>query len=411
MLTLSEAQREIFSKIKQATQIEKVTLAGLANRFLAKDVSALVSNPAFDNSAMDGYALRSADAVVANTILPLKGEASCGMEPGNLAPGTTMRIFTGAPLPAGADAVEIQENIRTDHDNICFPESITINQNIRRKGEDFEEGQLLYEKGRQLLPMDSGLIASAGIAQLPVFKKPRVLVIATGNELITPGKPLKPGQIYESNKLTTLLQLNALGAEAVDGGTVDDNPQALREQLAESTRFDFIITSGGASVGDHDLVKQVFAELGTIDLWRVKIKPGKPVAFGLVGDKTHFFALPGNPVSSLVTFKLFVEPALYHWHHSRYLQLELNAIASNSFNRQAGRMEFLRTRLFTEHGILKAEVLSGQGSHMLGTIRHTNGLVRVKEDSIGFKLGETVSVIPLHFALPFAKPFVKLIVK
>jgi len=399
VLTLYEAQNEIFSKVNQATQIEYVPLAAVCNRFVAEDVSALVGNPAFDNSAMDGYALCYADLAVNNAILPLKGEASCGTAPGDLAPGTTMRIFTGAPLPAGADTVEIQENITIDQNHIHFPASVSSNQNIRRKGEDFDVGQLLYKKGRQILPMDAGLISSAGIAQLPVFKRPRVLVIATGNELIQPGNVLKAGQIYESNKRVTLLQLEALGVEAVDGGTVGDNPQALHEKLAASTEFDFVVTSGGASVGDHDLVKQVFAELGTIDLWRVKIKPGKPVAFGFIGDKTHFFALPGNPVSSLVTFKLFVEPALYHWHHSRHAQLELHAVASNHFSRQAGRMEFLRARLFAEQGVLKAEILQGQGSHMLGTIRYTNGLIRVAEDSCGFKAGDCVSAIPLHLAI------------
>ncbi len=399
MLTLFEAQNEIFSKINRATQIERIPLSEVCNRFLAEDVSAQVGNPAFDNSAMDGYALCYADLAANNAILPLKGEASCGMAPGDLTPGTTMRIFTGAPLPAGADTVEIQENITIDQGNIHFTAPISVDQNIRRKGEDFDAGQLLYKKGRQILPMDTGLISSAGIAQLPVFNKPRVLVIATGNELIQPGNSLKPGQIYESNKRVTLLQLEALGVEAVDGGTVGDNPQALHEKLAASTEYDFVVTSGGASVGDHDLVKQVFAELGTIDLWRVKIKPGKPVAFGFIGNKTHFFALPGNPVSSIVTFKLFVEPALYHWHYSRHAQLELHALASNNFSRRAGRMEFLRARLFVEQGVLKAEILGGQGSHMLGTIRYTNALVRIAEDSCGFKVGECVSVIPLHLAI------------
>jgi len=399
VLTLSEAQNEIFSKLKPATDVELVSLLATSGRFLAQDVQAQVANPAFDNSAMDGYALCVDDLSSNNAVLPLQGEASCGMAPGDLTPATTMRIFTGAPLPAGADAVEIQENITVKNDAIHFPQPITCNQNIRRKGEDFDENQLLYKKGCQLLPMDAGLLAAAGIAQLPVFKKPRVLVIATGSELVVPGESLKPGQIYESNKLVTLLQLNALGVEAVDGGTVSDDPRALREKLAGLTDYDFVITSGGVSVGDHDLVKQVFSELGTIDLWRVKIKPGKPVAFGLIGEKTHFFALPGNPVSSLITYKLFVEPALYHWHYSRYLNLELNAIASNGFNRRAGRMEFLRARLYTEQGVLRADILPGQGSHMLGTIRHTNGLIRVSEECSGFKEGDVVSAIPLHLAI------------
>lgn len=399
MLTLAEAQAKIFSGLKRAVETETLPLSKASGRFLAQDVSAIVANPAFDNSAMDGYALHTADLNPDMAVLPLQGEASCGMAPDELAPGTTMRIFTGAPLPRGADTVEIQENVTAENTNIVFRETISVNQNIRRQGEDFAEGQLLYKKGKQLLPMDLGLLASAGIAELKVFRQPRVLVIATGNELVKPGRALEPGQIYESNKLVTLLQLQALGMDAVDGGTVGDNPQALHERMAASTEYDFVVTSGGASVGDHDLVKQVFSSLGSINLWRVKIKPGKPVAFGLIGDKTHFFALPGNPVSSLVTFKLFVEPALYNWNHAEHLQLELNAIAENDFQRRAGRMEFLRARLFTENGVLKAEALPGQGSHMLGTLRHTHGLIRISEESAGFNSGDGVSVIPLHLGI------------
>ncbi len=399
MLTLAEAQTKIFSGLKRAAETETLPLNMVSGRFLAQDVSAIVANPAFDNSAMDGYALHTADLNPDAAVLPLQGEASCGMSPDELGPGTTMRIFTGAPVPRGADAVEIQENVTVENTKVVFQEAVSVNQNIRRQGEDFVEGQLLYKKGKQLLPMDLGLLASAGIAELKVFRKPRVLVIATGNELIKPGHVLKPGQIYESNKLVTLLQLQALGMDAVDGGTVRDDPQALHERMAASKEYDFVVTSGGVSVGDHDLVKQVFSSLGSIDLWRVKIKPGKPVAFGLIGDKTHFFALPGNPVSSLVTFKLFVEPALYGWHHAKHLQLELNAIASNNFQRRAGRMEFLRARLFTDNGVLKAEALPGQGSHMLGTIRYTNGLIRVGEECDGFNSGDSVSVIPLHLGI------------
>jgi molybdopterin molybdotransferase len=225
--------------------------------------------------------------------------------------------------------------------------------------------------------------------------KPRALVVATGDELVAPGQPLAPGQIYESNRLATLLMLTQLGAEVVDGGTVNDDPAALRALLAASTDFDFIVTSGGASVGDHDLVKQVFGELGEIGFWKVKIKPGKPVAFGRLGARTHFFALPGNPVSSLVTFKLFVEPALYAWHRGELPQGELPAMAVNEFKRKPGRMEFLRARLWSENGELRAECLQGQGSHMLGTLRHTNGFIRIGEDSEGFAAGTRVTVMPL----------------
>lgn len=398
MLTLPEALAAIQSGIRQASEVEKLELSLACDRILAGDITAVVANPAFDNSAMDGYALRSGDLYGRQT-LPLRGESSCGMAPGKLEPGTAMRIFTGAPLPQGADTVEIQENVNADGSQIHFQQKVEKEQNIRRKGEDFTQGQLLYEAGRRLLPMDLGLLATAGIEQVSVYKKPRVLVIATGDELIAPGQILNPGQIYESNKLVTLQQLNRLGMDAVDGGTVGDDPAQLKERLAASTEYDFVITSGGASVGDHDLVKQVFGDIGDVNLWRVKIKPGKPVAFGRIGDKTHFFALPGNPVSSLVTFILFVEPALSYWNHSKFQRFELNAVAVNDFRRRPGRMEFVRARLFTENGRLNARVLQGQGSHMLGTVRHTNGLIRVGEKSEGFTKGETVSAIPLHLSI------------
>jgi molybdopterin molybdotransferase len=254
---------------------------------------------------------------------------------------------------------------------------------------------MLYAPGRRLSAYDLALLSTAGVAEISVVARPRVLVVATGDELVAPGQPLQSGQIYESNRLATLLQLEAFGAEAVDGGTVRDDPAALRALLKGAGDYDFIITSGGASVGDHDLVKQVFAEIGEISFWKVKIKPGKPVAFGRVGARTHFFALPGNPVSSLVTFKLFVEPALYAWHHSQLPVLELPAIAANSFQRKPGRMEFLRARLWSENGELKAEALTGQGSHQIGTLRHTNGFIRISEDSSGFAAGEHVQALPI----------------
>jgi len=224
---------------------------------------------------------------------------------------------------------------------------------VRRGGDDFRAGEPLYAPGRRLSAYDLALLSAAGVAEVSVYARPRVLVVATGDELVAPGQPLRPGQIYESNRLATLLLLEGLGAEAVDGGTVRDDPAALHALLKNSADYDFIITSGGASVGDHDLVKQVFAEIGEISFWKAKIKPGKPVAFGRIGARAHFFALPGNPVSSLVTFKLFVEPALYAWHRSPPPVLELPATAANRFQRKPGRMEFLRARLWSENDELR----------------------------------------------------------
>ena len=395
MLSLAEAQAAILGRIKPATHNEVLALARAHGRYAAAALHARVDNPAFDNSAMDGYALNNRDLIAHDFALPVMGESSCGSAPQALTPGTARRIFTGAPLPAGADTIVMQEDVVHEAGRARFPADATLGQHVRRRGEDFRAGELLYEPGRRLSAYDLALLSTAGVAQVSVYARPRALVVATGDELVAPGQELKPGQIYESNRLSTLLQLEALGAEAVDGGTVRDDPAALRALLKGASDYDFIITSGGASVGDHDLVKQVFAEIGEISFWKAKIKPGKPVAFGRLGERTHFFALPGNPVSSLVTFKLFVEPALYAWHHSKPPVLELPAIAANRFQRKPGRMEFLRARLYSENGELKAECLKGQGSHMLGTLRYTNGFIRLDEDSTGFEPGVRVTALPL----------------
>jgi molybdopterin molybdotransferase len=395
MLTLPEAQAAILARVRATDRTETVPLARARGRFAAQGLNAVVDNPAFDNSAMDGYALNSRDLVAHGFLLPVLGESSCGSAPQSLTPGTAMRIFTGAPLPAGADTVVMQEDVERDGEHARFPQDTRTGGQVRRRGEDFRAGEPLYAPGRRLSAYDLALLSAAGIAEVSVVARPRVLVVATGDELVTPGQPLRPGQIYESNRLATLLQLDTLDAETVDGGTVRDDPAALRALLKDAGDYDFIITSGGASVGDHDLVKQVFAEIGEISFWKVKIKPGKPVAFGRVGARTHFFALPGNPVSSLVTFKLFVEPALYAWHHSQPPVLELPATVVNSFQRKPGRMEFLRARLWSENGELKAEALTGQGSHQIGTLRHTNGFICINEDSSGFAAGERVHALPL----------------
>jgi len=189
-----------------------------------------------------------------------------------------------------------------------------------------------------------------------------------------------------------------LGADAVDGGTVVDETEAVRNVLKNATEYDFVITSGGVSVGDHDLVKKVFAEIGEINFWKVRIKPGKPVAFGRLGDKTNFFGLPGNPVSSLVTFLLFVQPAIIAWHHGRTQPLYLMAKVNLAHRRHAGRTEFLRGRLYSENNELKVELLKGQGSHMLGTLKDSNCLIRVEHDSEGFVAGDAVTVWPLPSA-------------
>lgn len=404
MLTLDEARAAILAQIAPTTDSERVALRDAIGRVLAEDVHARVDHPAFDNSAMDGYALRAADLADTDT-LPVAGESRCGRSPPALTPATVMRIFTGAPLPAGADAIAIQENVARVGANARISGTVKGGQHIRRRGEDFVAGTPLYRRGSALRIADLGVLATAGHAEVPVCRRPRAIVFATGDELCTLDRPLAPGQVYESNRQVTLAQLQAAGADVTDGGVIPDTLPAVTQALKAAQDFDFIITSGGASVGDHDLVNRALSEIGQVYFWKVRIKPGKPVAFGRIGRCGHFFALPGNPVSSLVTFKLFVEPAVLAWQHAASEWVEFDAVALNSFTREPGRMEFLRAHLSIEAGAWRVQALAQQGSHMIGALRATNGLIKLEADVSGFVLGERVRVLPLHCKLGVGDPF------
>ena len=401
MLTLAQAQAALLARISPAQTIETVPLANACGRYVAADCAAGVDHPGFDNSAMDGYALAHSDSVDDYGIA-IVGEARCGDAPAALAPGCAMRIFTGAPLPLGADTIVLQEDVRVSGDRLHIPTDTRPRQHIRCRGEDFRAGTPLYPAGHRLRAADLAVLACAGVAEVPVYRPARALVIATGDELVAPGAALAPGQVYECNRLATCLHLEALGAEAVDGGIVRDDADALRAALASARDFDFVITSGGASVGDHDLVRTAFANVGELDFWRVRIKPGKPIAFGRIAPRTHFFALPGNPVSSLVTFRLFVALAVRAWFHAITQPLAIAARATHAFARIPGRMEFLRAQLVMRGGELEATPLPGQGSHQIGTLRATTALIQVEAESAGFAAGDIVKVLPLELDLPQA---------
>lgn len=399
LLTLAQAQAALLARISPAQAIEALPLAQACGRYLATDVAARVDHPSFDNSAMDGYALAYGDSG-GDDGLAIVGEARCGDAPATLARGSAMRIFTGAPLPLGADTIVIQEDARVADGRLRIPADARAHQHVRRRGEDFRAGTPLYGAGQRLRVADLAVLACAGVSQVPVYGRARALVIATGDELVVPGVALAPGQVYECNRLATCLQLEALGVSAVDGGMVRDDADALRATLANARDFDFVITSGGASVGDRDLVRAAFAHWGELDFWRVRIKPGKPVAFGRIAPRTHFFALPGNPVSSLVTFRLFVAPAVRAWFHTATQPLVLPARATHAFTRAPGRMEFLRAQLAMRDGELRATPLPGQGSHQIGTLRATTALIQISAESAGFAAGEIVTVLPLELDLP-----------
>lgn len=309
LLPLDEALRILleYADRQQVTQSCKVPAAEAAGRVLAQPLVAGLTLPPWPNSAMDGYALRSAEMVPGQP-LPVSQKIFAGQMPEPLQPGSCARIFTGAPLPEGADAVEMQENVELDAGgNAVFTQQVKPGRFIRMAGEEAQPGQLKLPAGTRLGPIELALAASLGITQLDVRRRLRVAVLSTGDELVEPGQLLQPGQIYNSNRALLMQGLQRLGCEVVDLGCLPDDPQQIRQQLSSLTDIDLLLSSGGVSVGEADYLGQVLREEGDVSFWRLALKPGKPKTFGSYRGMP-FMGLPGNPVSTLVTFVLLARP-------------------------------------------------------------------------------------------------------
>ena len=364
-------------------------------RVLAEDVVSAVDVPPLDNGAMDGYAVRVADlplagqpdADVAAVSLPQGQRIAAGQVGAALQPGTCARIFTGAPVPEGADAVVMQEHTAVDAATgaVHFKEAICLGQNIRRRGEDIAQGQTVLHAGVRLAPAALGVAASVGAASLKVFARPRVGVLTTGNELVMPGEPLPPGAIYNSNRHTLRGLVQATGAQACDVGVVPDDLTATRAALrAAAEQHDLIITSGGVSVGEEDHLRNAVLAEGGLDFWALAIKPGKPFVFGWIsradGSRALYMGLPGNPVASFATFLLLVRPVLgllagEGWH----LPQAVSLVADFSWPRPDKRREFLRARLTGQGSVV---LHPHQGSGVLSSAAWADGLVDLAPNTI-----------------------------
>ena len=369
---------------------------------LCEDIVAGVNLPGFDNSAMDGYAVRAEDVASARPDrpcrLPVVGEVAAGeAAPHRLSPGTALKIMTGAPVPPGADAIVPYENTdRGEHDVEVRQPSVP-GQHIRHTGEDVSAGTQLFFSGQQLGARDIGLLAGIGVPSVLVRPRPRVAVIATGSELVEPGFPLDSRQqIYDSNSFLLAAAARAAGAQVFRVGLVADDPAEVKQTLSDQlVRADLILTSGGVSQGDYDIVKAVVPELGPTDFAQVAMQPGKPQGFGLIGaDETPVIMLPGNPVSAFVSFEAFVRPVIRRLMGvTPYERATVRCEAAHAMTSMPGRRQFARGLVsFDGSGAGRVALVGGHGSHLLGDLARANALVVLGEDTEQVEAGDAVDV-------------------
>lgn len=406
MLTAAQALEQLLAPAAPVSEVELLAMQEARGRVLAEDVVSLVDVPPLDNTSMDGYAIRVADLVVHSGLLKVGQRIPAGSMGAELESGAAARIFTGAPIPQGADAVVMQEDCTTDPIKpgvVSITTKPVAGQWIRKRGEDLRAGQVALRAGCLLRPQELGVAASAGLTHLPVKRRVRVAAFFTGDELSLPGEPLKPGGIYNSNRDTLLACIKALGCDATDLGIVPDRLDATRAALRHASQdHDLIITSGGVSVGEEDHIKPAVSAEGGLNLWQIAIKPGKPLAFGSVRRESHpgtsawFIGLPGNPVSSFVTFLLFVRPFILR------LQGRLDS-ATPSYPMRADfdwpkadrRNEFLRVKHNSQGGL---DLFPNQSSGVLTSAAWGDGLVDCAPGQ-AIARGDLVSYLPFSALL------------
>ena len=396
-MPVEKAREHIRAFLSPVTTVERLSIRATLGRVLAEDVISPVNVPQHDNSAMDGYAVRFADLKSdAESTLKIVGASFAGKPyQGTLAAGQAVRIMTGAVIPAGADSVVQQERARASADQVSVMPLPKKGTNTRSAGEDLRAGEAALKRGQPIRPAEIGMMASLGIGEVAVYRKLRVAFFSTGDELVAVGTPLGPGQIYDSNRYTIYGLLMRLGCEVLDMGVIRDTPEDVEQAFKDAAQSaDVVITSGGVSVGEADYVKQVLDRLGEVLFWKIAMKPGRPLAYGKIGD-AHFFGLPGNPVAVMVTFYQFVRDALLHLQgQTRTIPLPTQKVVCTSAIKKApGRTEFQRGILSRDAtGQWSVRTTGDQGSGILSSMSQANCFIILPTDQGNVPAGSEVDI-------------------
>jgi molybdopterin molybdotransferase len=397
LLPIEEAARRMAEQVPVIAETESALLAAAMNRITAEDIRAPISLPPFDNSAVDGYAMRHADVSESGeTRLRVAGRiAAGGSAAGPFGAGEAIRIFTGAPMPQGADVVYMQEDCRIEGETVIVPAGLKVGANRRFAGEDVMAGAVAVPSGRRLMPSDIALAAAIGLDRIKVRRRVRVALFSTGDELVEPGHKLPAGAIHDSNRHFLRGLLERLGAETHDLGILRDDPEILTAAIGEAAAgHDLVLTSGGVSTGEADHVKRAVEKLGRLVFWRLAIKPGRPVAMGVVNGAA-FAGLPGNPVAVFVTFIHVVRPLILRLAGATIEPLApLPVRATFHYKKKKGRREYVRVGLKFRDGVAEVDKHPREGAGLITSITHTTGLVELADDVTEVKPGHMVGYLP-----------------